>query len=95
MKKTISLIAFSLVTLTGSAFADCGGCEKKGDKSKCEPSAEKIKEMFTTADKDKDGKLSMEEFEALATSKSCCGECSDEDKKDAKAAPAKPAAKKP
>lgn len=81
MKKTITVLSAMFIGLSASAMAH--GCsdkecseKKKCDKEKCE---EKCAAAFTKHDKDKDGKLSMEEFKALvADCKS--GDC--DDKKD-------------
>lgn len=66
MKKLLLLMA-ATISFPLSLSAHCGSCD--GDK-KCDKSAEcevKIEDSFKKYDADKDGKLSLEEFKALAT----------------------------
>jgi len=78
MKNTLlaigaSVFAFTLTSQAAETAADAPKaaegekCEdKQCDEKKCE---EKMEKMFAEFDKDKDGKLSLEEYKALAAPK--------------------------
>ena len=85
MKYTIAVIGASLLGLSFASAADCGKCDKAGekascDKGKCEESCEaKLEVAFSKHDADKDGKLTLVEFKSLvkAMKAECEEECED------------------
>lgn len=88
MKKKLTLITALLFGMTASAFADCGKCK---DNCKDKDCSEALEAKFAEFDADKDGKLTLVEFKALA--ESCKKkECKEEEKGKEKAV--KPAASK-
>lgn len=69
MKKILSITAIAILSMTTSLFAKCDKCgECKGEDAKA-----KLEKKFAEFDTDKDGKLSLEEFHALA--QACASKC--------------------